>query len=88
VRSLNKLTSIAAAQPGIPRRVGAARLVAEPVWRILRSYVLQRGVLEGVPGLFVALTGGFYVFLRWAKVWERQAAEGGASALDPPQAGP
>jgi tRNA A-37 threonylcarbamoyl transferase component Bud32 len=91
VRSVNKLTSIAAAQPGIAVRVGAARLVAEPAWRVVRSYGLQRGVLEGLPGLFVALTGGFYVFLRWAKVWERRAAARPAAAappLDPPEVRP
>src|SRR5206468_576453 len=37
-----------------------------------------RGVREGFPGLFVAATGAFYVFLRWAKVRERRAREGAA----------
>src|SRR5207244_2295425 len=33
------------------------------------------GVREGFPGLFVAATGAFYVFLRWAKVRERRVRE-------------
>ena len=74
LRSLNKLTAVAAAQPGLPRRVGAWRLVGEPAWRFVRAYLLRGGVLEGFPGLFVAATGAFYVFLRWAKVRERRAA--------------
>jgi glycosyltransferase involved in cell wall biosynthesis len=91
LRSLNKLTSIAAEQPDVPKEVGAARLVAEPLWRFLRSYLVQRGILEGFPGLFVALTGGFYVFLRWGKVWERRLADRSAripAPLDPPAAAP
>ena len=91
LRSLNKLTTIAAEQPETPTRVGPARLVVEPFWRVVRSYLVQRGCLEGIPGLFVALTGGFYVFLRWGKVWERRAAERHAQVaapLDPPAAAP
>src|SRR4029077_11344509 len=44
------------------------------------------GVLEGFPGLFVAATGAFYVFLRWAKVRERRARDGADAAS--PCAGP
>ena len=51
------------------------RLVGEPAWRFVRGYVLKRGFLDGFPGLFVAATGAFYVFLRWAKVWERRRRE-------------
>ena len=90
LRSLNKLTSVAAGQPKLPTRIGPGRLVAEPAWRFLRSYLVNRGFLDGFPGLFVAMTGAFYVFLRWAKVLERrrdaaQAREG--PPLDRSQAG-
>ncbi len=86
LRSVNKLTAVAAQQPAPRRRIGAARLLAEPVWRFIRSYLVQRGILDGFPGLFVAATGAFYVFLRWAKVRERQNA--GAAPLDPPETRP
>jgi glycosyltransferase involved in cell wall biosynthesis len=86
LRSVNKLTAIAAEQPGVPRRIGTARLVAEPAWRFARAYLVRLGFLDGFPGLFVAVTGAFYVFLRWAKVRERWAREAGAR-LDPPQVG-
>jgi glycosyltransferase involved in cell wall biosynthesis len=86
LRSLNKLTGIAAVAARAPR-IGAGRLFAEPLWRFLRAYVVQRGVLDGFPGLFVAATGAFYVFLRWAKVRERETGDATA-ALDPPRARP
>jgi hypothetical protein len=69
---------VAAGQARLPRRIGASRLVFEPGWRFVRAWAVKRGALEGFPGLFVAATGAFYVFLRWAKVWERRRRE-----LDP-----
>src|SRR5262249_37486041 len=47
LRSLNKLTSVAAGQPKLPARIGTGRLVAEPSWRLVRSYLVQRGFLDG-----------------------------------------
>jgi len=87
LRSLNKLTAVAATQPGVLRRVGAARLVAEPAWRFVRAYLVRLAFLDGFPGLFVAATGAFYVFLRWAKVRERRE-EQATFTLDPPTDGP
>ena len=84
LRSANKLTSVAAVQARLPRRVGAMRLVVEPAWRFVRSTLVRRGALDGVPGVFVAGTDAFYVFLRWAKVWERRAADTAPAELDPP----
>ena len=85
LRSVNKLTEVAAHQDRLHRRVGAGRLVLEPAWRFVRSYLVQRGVLDGFPGLFVSATGAFYVFVRWAKIWEQQRAR--PAALDGPERG-
>jgi tRNA A-37 threonylcarbamoyl transferase component Bud32 len=72
VRSVGRLTAVAVRQLPPARRAGAARLVGEPLWRFVRSYVVKRGALEGTAGLFVAATDAFYVFLRWASVWARR----------------
>jgi hypothetical protein len=70
IRTVNTLTTLGAnLERG--RRSGAGRLVGEPLWRFFRSWAFARGALEGFPGFFVAATGAFYVFLRWAKVRER-----------------
>jgi hypothetical protein len=86
LRSVNKLTAVAAEQPGLPRAIGSWRLVGEPAWRFVRAYFMRGGLLEGFPGLFVAATGAFYVFLRWAKVRERRARD--PALLDPPSGRP
>jgi hypothetical protein len=85
LRSLNKLTAVAAAQPDVPRRIGVGRLFAEPAWRFFRAYLVRGAWREGFPGLFVAATDAFYVFTRWAKVRERRGREA-AARLDPPAA--
>ena len=79
LRSINRLTTVAAAGRA-GRRVGAAQLVLEPLWRFLRGYLVTRGAADGFAGLFVAGTGAFYVFLRAAKIWELQVHGAAASA--------
>jgi glycosyltransferase involved in cell wall biosynthesis len=37
-----------------------------------RNYVLRRGFADGVPGLIVSALNAYYVFLKLAKLWERQ----------------
>jgi len=82
LRSVARLTAVAAAQIPPGRRVGLGRLVGEPAWRFVRFALIRRGILEGVPGLFVAATDAFYVFLRWARVWERERRRVDARAPD------
>jgi hypothetical protein len=72
VRSVGRLTTVAVRQIPRERRVGAGRLLGEPLWRFVRSFVVKRGALEGTAGLFVAATDAFYVFARWAAVWARR----------------
>lgn len=72
LRSVGRLTAVAAAEVPAGRRVGLARLLGEPLWRFVRAGVLRGGLREGHPGFFVAATDAFYVFLRWARVWERE----------------
>src|SRR5262249_34035716 len=52
LRSVARLTAVAAAQVPAGRRVGLARLLGEPAWRFVRSGILKRGFLEGRPGFF------------------------------------
>ena len=45
-------------------------LVVRPPARFLRMYVLRRGFLDGGRGFVLATIGAFYVFLKYAKLWE------------------
>ncbi len=42
-------------------------------------YLLRGGFLDGVAGLILAALGGYYVFLKYAKLWEMERAERDAS---------
>ncbi len=46
-----------------------------PAVRFVRSYILKRGFLEGFAGFYVAAAGAFYVFLKYAKLWELELQE-------------
>jgi glycosyltransferase involved in cell wall biosynthesis len=52
-------------------RVGLRHLVLHPPARFLRSYVMRRGFLDGMAGFVVGVASGFYVFLKYAKLWQR-----------------
>lgn len=49
--------------------------VLRPPFRFFRSYILKRGLLEGFPGFFVAVTAAIYVFLKYAKLKELELGE-------------
>ena len=47
-----------------------AKLVLRPAWRFFRMYVLRLGFLDGWRGFVLCSVGGFYVFLKYAKLRE------------------
>jgi glycosyltransferase involved in cell wall biosynthesis len=72
LRALNGLTEVASRELALRgKRARLADLLLRPLWRFLRFYVVKGGFREGVPGFFVSVTSAFYVFLKYAKLWER-----------------
>jgi len=65
-------TIFAQAQYRLGRRATRWDLLAHPAAKFLKSYVLRRGFLDGRHGLILSLTAAFYVFLKYAKLWELQ----------------
>jgi glycosyltransferase involved in cell wall biosynthesis len=60
-----------------PRFLGA-RMIFYPPLFFLRQYFIKRYFLNGWAGFISAVTGAFYVFLKYAKVYEaRRAAQRG-----------
>ena len=58
------------------RRAGPLDLVVHPPVAFLRNYLIRRGCIQGVPGLVVSLMNTYYVFLKYAKLWELRTHEG------------
>ena len=53
-------------------RVRWRHLALRPAWRFFRQYVLQLGFLDGLTGLVICSLAAHSVFLKYAKLWERQ----------------
>ena len=60
---------------GKRRRFLAARLVFYPYVFFLRQYVGKRWFLDGWAGFINAVSAAYYVFLKYAKVLEREKSE-------------
>jgi len=69
LKKINEYTSMSATTRG-PRSL--VRLIGEPPFTFLKMYFLQRGFLDGLPGLVAALLSSFYVFLLHAKRFEKR----------------
>ena len=68
VETVNRYTTLAAREMAAQGRgVSLPRLVAAPPWAFVRSYVLQRGFLDGRDGFLIAAMAAFYVFAKYAK---------------------
>lgn len=68
LRTLDRYTSLAARElvarnKAVPMR----RLAVDPGWTFIRTYVLQRGFLDGRQGLAIAWMAALYTFLKYAK---------------------
>lgn len=77
LRQIDFFTTIAAREKRARgRRFRLHDLVLRPPFKFLRMYLLKAGFLDGVPGLVVAVTGAYYVFLKYAKLRELEGAGG------------
>jgi len=46
------------------------KLVFHPLFRFIKEYLLKQGFRDGVPGLIIIVATMFYVFMKYAKLWE------------------
>jgi glycosyltransferase involved in cell wall biosynthesis len=51
-------------------------MILNPPARFIKEYVFKRGFLDGIPGLIIIVSTMFYVFIKHAKLWERQKGAG------------
>ena len=72
LRQMNRFTSVAAEEK-LKRGEKASfwDISLRPAFRFFRTYVLQRGFLDGRAGFVIAVLGAYSVFLKYAKLWDR-----------------
>jgi len=73
--TMDRYTTLAAEQLyDEGRRAGLGDLVVHPPAAFLRNYVLRRGFTDGFPGFIISSMNAYYVFLKFAKLWDRGRA--------------
>jgi glycosyltransferase involved in cell wall biosynthesis len=80
LRRYTEIEARAMAQRG--QRAGVVHLAVLPLASFVRGYVLRRGFLDGYVGFLVAALAAFYVFVKYARLRERQ--RGGGAPPAPP----
>jgi (heptosyl)LPS beta-1,4-glucosyltransferase len=72
-QTMDRYTSLAAEEMyANGRRAGLSDLVLHPPAAFLRNYILRRGFLDGAAGFTISAMNAYYVFLKFAKLRERQ----------------
>ncbi|HOX37677.1 MAG TPA: glycosyltransferase family 2 protein [Candidatus Brocadiia bacterium] len=67
----NKFSTIIANQRlAKGRPFSVAMMLLAPAGEFLKKYFWKRGFLDGMPGLFLAVGSAYYVFCKWAKMWD------------------
>jgi glycosyltransferase involved in cell wall biosynthesis len=80
MRKFDRYTTWAAGDRGRKtHRVGYIHLVGRPLARFVRQYFIRLGFLDGRAGLIICGLAAFSVFLKYAKLWERQQGSSGAA---------
>lgn len=68
LKVMDTYTTLAAEQMvAMKRPITWRHLVLDPPWTFFRTYVLQRGFLDGIEGLAIAYMAALYNFLKYAK---------------------
>lgn len=68
MKTLDRYTSLAA-QELVARgvRPGLSRIILDPPWTFFRTYIVRRGLLDGLHGFVIAWMAALYTFLKYTK---------------------
>ncbi len=68
LKTLDRYTTLAAQELAARQlRVPLSRMIVDPAWTFVKTYVIQRGFLDGLEGLIIAYMASFYTFLKYSK---------------------
>ena len=71
--TVNRYTTLSATQMMADgQRARWVDLIGQPPFVFIRNYLWRQGFRDGLPGLIVSLMNSYYVFCKYAKLWERQ----------------
>jgi glycosyltransferase involved in cell wall biosynthesis len=58
------------------KRFSLFKLLFKPGTKFLECYLMKLGFLDGLPGFMIAVSAGYSIFLRHAKLWELEKKQG------------
>ncbi|MDQ6665216.1 MAG: glycosyltransferase family 2 protein [Acidobacteriota bacterium] len=68
LKTMDRYTTLAAEEIVARRmKVAPQRIFLDPAWTFIRTYLIQRGFLDGMEGLAIAHMAALYTFLKYAK---------------------
>jgi len=76
LETMDRYTTLAARQMyESGRRAGLMQVAGHPPLAFLRNYIARGGFRDGVAGLTISAMNSYYVFLKFAKLWELEHQE-------------
>ena len=76
LETIDRYTTLAARQMReAGKRAGALQIAGHPPLAFLRNYLAHGGIKDGVPGFIISALNAYYVFLKFAKLWELERLE-------------
>ncbi|MBI5756227.1 MAG: glycosyltransferase family 2 protein [Nitrospirae bacterium] len=71
VNTINNFTTIGAREYlKLGKRASLWNIISRPMGTFLKKYILKQGFRDGLPGFIIAVSSAYYVFLKYAKLWE------------------
>ena len=73
IRTINSFSSIYVKE-ALKRgeRFNLSKLILRPPLKFLEIYLYKKGFMDGLPGFVIAIVSSYYIFQRYAKMWEAQ----------------
>ena len=50
-------------------------MIFKTMGKFFETYVWKLGMLDGMPGFIISVISSYYVFLKYAKLWELQKGQ-------------
>jgi (heptosyl)LPS beta-1,4-glucosyltransferase len=73
LETIDRYTTLAARQMHeAGRRATLVDLALHPLFAFLRNYLVRGGIRDGAAGFLISRMNAYYVFLKFAKLWELQ----------------
>lgn len=74
IDKFSETTSRALGERG--KRFSLFNLITRPPIKFIETYIFKMGWLDGLPGFIIAVNSAFYVFTKYAKMWEKDLQVG------------